>query len=60
MLHTLCCVVTDIDECELSFDNCSAYANCINMPGSFTCCCLSGYSGDGINCSGSVYMYINI
>ena len=32
--------------------NCHADANCTNTKGSFYCTCYSGYSGDGIVCSG--------
>jgi len=55
MLHVVC-VVTDVDECAVNNGGCSPQANCTNTPGSFTCTCLDGYSGDGINCSGNVCM----
>lgn len=41
---------TDVDEC-LS-DVCGANANCTDTDGSFECSCDSGYSGDGMSCSG--------
>ena len=40
----------DIDEC-LS-DPCHSNATCNNTIGSFTCTCVSGYSGDGFQCIG--------
>ena len=47
-----CCVVTDVNECANNNGNCHSQAKCTNTPGSFTCTCLDGYSGDGITCSG--------
>ena len=32
-------------------DNCSTDGDCTNVPGSFTCACKTGYSGDGISCT---------
>ena len=39
----------DVDECALKIDNCDRLlAECSNTPaGSFTCTCVSGYTGDG-------------
>jgi cysteine-rich repeat protein len=42
---------TDIDECADGTDNCSVNATCTNTPGSFTCACDFGYSGDGVTCT---------
>jgi len=42
----------DIDECNLKTDNCDSKATCTNTPGSFNCTCKTGYSGNGITCSG--------
>ena len=41
---------TNIDECAEDSDNCSANATCSDTPGSFTCACNSGYTGDGVTC----------
>lgn len=41
---------TDIDECATGLDNCGAYATCSNTPGSFTCACNPGFTGDGFDC----------
>ena len=45
-------VTTDDDECTMGTDNCHANAECTNTPGSFTCACVEGYNGDGVNCQG--------
>ena len=50
LIFDMTCV--DIDECLESVDNCDInYSNCSNTIGSFTCTCVSGFSGDGTNCS---------
>ena len=41
----------DVDECTLGTHNCHAAATCTNTPGSFSCTCNAGYSGDGVACS---------
>ncbi|MEO8981058.1 MAG: discoidin domain-containing protein [Polyangiaceae bacterium] len=43
---------TDINECTKGTDNCSSNATCTNSPGSFTCACNTGYSGNGVTCNG--------
>ena len=44
----------DIDECfDNSTNDCDTNANCTNTPGSYNCQCLSGFAGDGRNCSGN-------
>ncbi len=50
----------DIDECSTGGNNCDANAECTNTPGSFTCTCNQGYSGDGVNCIGELPMYYNL
>ena len=44
---------TDIDECLSGTHNCDANAQCSNTIGSFTCSCVQGYSGNGVECSGT-------
>ena len=43
----------DEDECDLKTHTCHENATCTNEPGSFSCACNSGYSGDGYNCTGN-------
>ena len=47
----------DIDECALANDNCAETAECNNTPGSFSCTCMTGYSGNGTFCEGN-YTYV--
>ncbi len=42
----------DIDECTEGTDNCNVNAECMNTVGSFTCACIEGFSGDGVDCEG--------
>lgn len=37
----------DIDECQSGSFSCHAQAECVNVPGSYDCNCLPGYTGDG-------------
>ena len=48
----LCCI--DIDEC-VEQSPCDSNAECTNTPGSFTCACNEGYSGDGMTCAGEYF-----
>ena len=43
---------TDVNECELDYDDCHTDADCTNTEGAFTCACKSGYEGDGNTCLG--------
>ena len=45
-------LISDDNECEEVTDNCDSNATCTNIPGSFTCACNQGYSGDGVICVG--------
>ena len=50
--------VSDIDEFSNSTHNCYAQATCTNTDGSFTCACISGYTGNGTACtSASICLY---
>jgi len=47
-------VCEDFNECngENGGNNCASIGSvCINLPGSFRCECLSGYQGNGLNCT---------
>ena len=52
--NTVLLTYTDIDECGDESNNCSTDANCTNIPGSYTCECNAGFTGDGINCTGKM------
>ena len=43
----------DINECVDNIHNCHTDAICNNTNGSFYCTCHYGYSGNGVNCSGT-------
>ena len=53
--QTLLCVRgLDINECTAGTANCATggISTCTNTIGSFTCACNTGYSGNGVNCTG--------
>ena len=46
-------ILTDVDECALQTDNCHPnFAMCMNTAGSFDCSCNSGFTGNGVDCTG--------
>jgi Calcium-binding EGF domain len=45
-------IIADINECEIGTANCSVGAICTNTIGSYNCTCMSGYYGNGFNCTG--------
>jgi len=57
----MCGFLSDIDECAAGTDMCHQEANCTNTDGNYTCTCNSGYTGDGLECSGKCsYVKLNI
>ena len=44
-------VSTDSDECSGNND-CDSEATCINLAGSYTCTCKTGFEGTGFYCTG--------
>ena len=48
-LHTH---VLDNNECTSGTHTCHGNATCANTDGSFTCACNTGYSGNGVTCTG--------
>ena len=48
----ICIIFIDYDECSQNTDACDQNADCTNTVGSHTCQCRSGYTGDGITCTG--------
>lgn len=49
--HHLNLKIVDVDECEEDLEKCGSNAQCQNTIGNFTCKCLLGYEGSGINCT---------
>ena len=55
-------LVADVDEC-VDPSPCDTNAMCTNTPGSYTCDCNAGYTGDGVTCTGKylaidyIFMY---
>ena len=47
MLHSL-----DINECKENSNGCHKDATCSNTPGSYSCTCKHGYTGNGKSCDG--------
>ena len=47
----------DINECTTGASNCASggTSTCTNTAGSFTCACNTGYSGNGVTCTGSFW-----
>jgi hypothetical protein len=43
-------VIEDLNECLVNNGGCSENASCTNLPGSRTCACNPGYTGDGLTC----------
>eukprot|EP00035_Acanthoeca_spectabilis_P021110 m.436374 g.436374 ORF g.436374 m.436374 type:complete len:1646 (-) comp17967_c0_seq1:2147-7084(-) len=41
----------EINECARNTDNCDGNAVCTDIPGSFQCTCIVGYTGDGVSCT---------
>ena len=41
----------DVDECSTGNNSCHVNASCTNTDGGYECDCISGFSGDGFNCS---------
>ena len=56
-IHIICtCIfaLVDIDECSMNTTMCHDLAQCVNTNGSYTCKCMTGYEGNGVdNCSGT-------
>lgn len=50
-----------MDECVVdTHHNCSSDAFCNNTHGSFNCTCKPGFTGDGENCTGSIFSGMSV
>lgn len=53
-------LTTDIDECaNPEANDCETNAVCNNTEGSYSCSCVSGYKGDGKNCTGNRFFQLS-
>ena len=48
-----------LDECDIGTHDCHNNATCsfVTADGSYSCACRTGYSGDGINCVGTLHLF---
>ena len=51
-------MLLDIDECSTGVHNCTQNQQCVNMPGTFICECVSGYELLNGNCEGNQHAMI--
>lgn len=60
LVKTHCVLFADINECVVN-NFCHADARCANIPGSFTCTCNAGHTGDGrTSCVGKWVQHSNL
>ena len=52
MIGLFLCSFSEINECTSGTHNCHSNATCTNTDGSFTCACVTGYTGNGVTCAG--------
>ena len=48
---------SDKDECAIVPSVCHSDADCTDSDGSYECTCKGGYSGNGIFCTGTIYIF---
>ena len=54
--QTLFLLYIDVNECQTGSYSCHAQAQYVNVPGSYSCKCLPGYTGDGKSkCEGTYF-----
>ena len=51
MWHTNVNFSPDINECRDGSNRCDENARCDNTPGSYSCTCNDGFTGDGLRCA---------
>ena len=56
LIYTI--VYVDVNECASNdTNNCDKNARCTNTEGSYSCRCVTGYVGDGTNCTGKLFTF---
>jgi len=53
----VCGYSADVDECATNSHSCNENAACSNSVGSYNCTCITGFIGDGFNCSGELIQH---
>ena len=56
VMHGYATIFADINECFMTTDDCDDDALCTNTEGSFECTCSPGFTGDGLNCTGTILL----
>ena len=51
--YSSCVLSLDINECNMTTIPCDTHAACTNTPGSYSCQCMTGYTGNGTSCDGN-------
>ena len=51
--------VLDIINCDVD-DDCHENATCTDANGNYSCACLEGFTGDGLNCTGETEIFLHV
>lgn len=55
--YDLCRYIPDIDKCATDTDLCHQDASCMKIDGGYSCVCNGGYTGDGLECTGKIFVH---